>query len=267
MRFMQTCLHRVATLWCSVLIAQTRPYNEIKRCFEELSDDENCRSIVLSGEGKVFTAGIDISALMEMASLISGENDVARKAKNLLNVIRSFQDCLSALELCKKPVLAAVHSLCIGAGVDLISAADIRYCSKDAVFQVKEVDVGLAADVGTLQRLPKIIHSESLARELCYTARKMLADEALSCGLVSRVFGSKDEMIDDVIKVAETIAKKSPVAVQGTKRSMVFSRDHSVQEGLEHIAMWNQIMLQSEDLVKAASSAMSEDKDIVFSKL
>nr|CAH7745257.1 unnamed protein product [Callosobruchus chinensis] len=248
--------------------AMNKPmWYEIKQCFEELSDDENCRSIVISGEGKAFTAGIDLSALMEMASLISGDIDVARKAKNLLNVIRSFQDCLTALELCKKPVLAAVHSLCIGAGVDLISAADIRYCSKDAAFQVKEVDVGLAADVGTLQRLPKIVGSDSLARELCYTARKMFADEALSCGLVSRVFNNKEEMIEEVIKVAETIAKKSPVAVQGTKRSIVFSRDHSVQEGLEHIALWNQIMLQSEDLVKAASSAMSKDENIMFSKL
>lgn len=119
--------------------------------------------------------------------------DVARKAKIFRPFIRLYQDSMSSLEQCRKPVIAAVHSGCIGAGVDLITAADMRYCTKDAYFQVKEVDIGMAADVGTLQRLPKVIGSDSLARELCYTCRKLPAAEALDRGLVSKVYDNKDE--------------------------------------------------------------------------
>ncbi|XP_023015549.2 delta(3,5)-Delta(2,4)-dienoyl-CoA isomerase, mitochondrial isoform X1 [Leptinotarsa decemlineata] len=241
--------------------------SDLKKCFFELSEDENCRVIVLSGEGKLFTAGIDLTNFIGIASKVAQTEDVARKAKVFNKTIVDFQEAISSLELCRKPVLAAVHSACIGAGVDLITAADMRYCTKDAYFQIKEVDVGLAADVGTLQRLPKVIGSDSLARELCYTARKMHADEALNSGLVSRVFGDKDEMLNAVEGIAESIAKKSPVAVQSTKASLVFSRDHSVQEGLNHIALWNQMNLQSEDLTQSAMAQMTKDKNVVFSKL
>ncbi|KAG5899783.1 hypothetical protein JTB14_006118 [Gonioctena quinquepunctata] len=240
---------------------------ELKTCFKELSEDENCRVIVLSAEGKLFTAGIDLKDFPKVLSEVAQKDDVARKAKIWYKVLVNFQEAITILEKCRKPVLAAVHSACIGAGVDLITAADMRYCSKDAYFQVKEVDVGLAADVGTLQRLPKVIGSDSLARELCYTARKMYADEALASGLVSRVYGSKDEMITSVMGLAESIAHKSPVAVQTTKASLVFSRDHSVQEGLDHIGLWNQMNLQSEDLSQAAVAQITKDENVKFSKL
>ncbi|XP_028137611.2 delta(3,5)-Delta(2,4)-dienoyl-CoA isomerase, mitochondrial [Diabrotica virgifera virgifera] len=240
---------------------------DIKDCFKKISDDENCRTVVLSGEGKLFTAGIDLSSFMEQGAEAGLHEDPVRKAKVLFKIIQLYQESMSSLELCKKPVLAAIHSACIGAGVDLITAADIRYCTKDAYFQVKEVEVGLAADVGSLQRLPKVIGSDSLTRELCYTARKMHADEALTCGLVSRVFGNQGELIQGAIDVAEDIAKKSPVAVQATKQSLIFSRDHSVQEGLDHIKFLNQLNLQSEDIVKAATAQLTKDPNVVFSKL
>nr|XP_022912283.1 delta(3,5)-Delta(2,4)-dienoyl-CoA isomerase, mitochondrial-like [Onthophagus taurus] len=193
--------------------------------------------------------------------------DLARKAKIYEQKITSFQESLSAIEKCSKPVLAAVHSACIGAGVDMITAADIRYCTKDAYFQVKEVDIGMAADVGTLQRLPKVIGSDSLTRELCYTARQLHSAEALSCGLVSKVFDSKESLIAGTLDLAKIIASKSPVAIQGTKRSLIYSRDHTVQDGLEHIALWNRFMLQSEDLQTAVAGALSKEKVIQFSKL
>merc|ERR1712181_11630 len=147
---------------------------------------------------------------------------------------------------CRKPVIGAVHNACVGAGVDMITAMDVRLCTKDAWFCVKEVDMGLAADVGTLQRLPKCIGSQSLVNELCLTARKM---------------GTKEELMEGALAMAATIASKSPVAVQGTKDNLVYSREHSTQEGLERIATYNMTMLQSEDLMKSAMAAMNRDSD------
>lgn len=133
--------------------------------------------------------------------------------------------------------MAAVHSACVGAGVDLITSADMRYCTKDAWFQVKEVDIGMAADVGTLQRLPKVIGNQSLVRELCFTARKMNSEEAERSGLIGKVFENKEEMMRAVIGLAESIGSKSPVAVQLTKKNIVFSQMKSNQEGLDHIVI------------------------------
>ncbi|XP_072126033.1 delta(3,5)-Delta(2,4)-dienoyl-CoA isomerase, mitochondrial isoform X1 [Mobula birostris] len=243
-------------------------WREMVECFTQVSQDSDCRVVVISGAGPLFTAGID---LMDMAGgiLQSEETDTARKAWHLRNKILQFQESFSAIEKCPKPVIAAVHSGCIGAGVDLITACDIRLCSQDAWFQVKEVDIGMAADVGTLQRLPKVIGNASLVSELVYTARKMMADEAVRCGLVSRVFKDKEAMLDGAFDLASEISSKSPLAVQGTKLNMIYSRDHSVKEGLDYIAMWNMSMLQTEDIVKSAEAAMEKKspKDVTYSKL
>ncbi|CEJ01927.1 hypothetical protein RMCBS344292_15947 [Rhizopus microsporus] len=134
---------------------------DIRQLFTEIADDNNVLSIVISGAGRVFTAGLDCEA-----------EDIARKVYRTRPFVKNFQDAFTAIERCPKPVIAAIHGACIGGGVDLITACDIRYCTKDAFFSVKEVDVGLAADVGTLQRLPKVIGNHSLVRELCYSARK-----------------------------------------------------------------------------------------------
>lgn len=165
-------------------------------------------------------------------------------------------------------MVAAVHGACVGGGVDLISGADIRYCTDDAWFQIKEVDVGLAADVGTLQRLPKVVGGQSLARELVFTARKMFSAEALQCGFVSRTFENKESLVAGAVEVAATIASKSPVAVQTSKIALVYSRDHTVEEGLDYMAKMNSLMLQSEDLRIAAMALMSKgETKPLFSKL
>ena len=185
-------------------------------------------------------------------------------------------------------MIAAVHAGCIGGGVDLVTAADIRYCTQDAFFQIKEVeignqnkklilfvffftftfDLGLAADVGTLQRLPKVIGSDSLVRELAYTARKMFADEAAQAGLVSRVFPDKETLLKAALETASLIAGKSPVAIQGTKHNLNYSRDHSIEEGLSYMTTWNAAMLQSEDLRIAAMASMDRKGPApVYSKL
>ncbi|XP_041919177.1 delta(3,5)-Delta(2,4)-dienoyl-CoA isomerase, mitochondrial isoform X1 [Alosa sapidissima] len=243
-------------------------WSEMVDCFTEIAGDSECRVVVFSGAGKIFTAGID---LMDMASdvLQPEGDDTARTSWNLRRIITKYQETFSVIEKCPKPVVAAVHGACVGGGVDLITACDIRLCTQDAWFQIKEVDIGLAADVGTLQRLPKVIGSRSLVNELALTARKMYSDEAKSCGLVSRVFPDKEAMMDGALELAGEIAARSPVAVQGTKMNLIYSRDHSVAEGLDYMATWNMSMLQTQDVMKSAQAAMEKKtpKEVAFSKL
>ncbi|XP_041851773.1 delta(3,5)-Delta(2,4)-dienoyl-CoA isomerase, mitochondrial isoform X2 [Melanotaenia boesemani] len=243
-------------------------WSEMVDCFNEIADDPECRVVVVSGAGKIFTAGID---LMDMAGdILQPEgDDTARVSWNMRKIISKYQETFSVIEKCPKPVVVAVHGACIGGGVDLITACDIRLCTQDAWFQVKEVDIGLAADVGTLQRLPKVIGSRSLVNELALTARKMYADEARSCGLVSRVFADKEAMMAGALEMAGEIAARSPVAVQGTKVNLIYARDHSVTEGLNFMATWNMSMLQTQDVMKSAQATMEKQspKTIVFSKL
>lgn len=242
-------------------------WKEFKICFNELATESECRVIILSGVGKAFCAGIDVENLMEFGQDLIKHKDIARKCKILQLKIKEFQESFDAMEKCPKPVIAAVHGACIGAGVDMISAADIRYCSSDAWFQIKEVDFGMAADVGTLQRFSKIIGSDSLIRELVYTARKFSAVEAAQQGFVSCLFDNQESLLNGSIKLAEKIASKSPVAIQGSKLSLIYSRDHTVQEGLDHIAMYNQTMLLSEDFINAAMSQATKSDPPIFSKL
>ncbi|XP_063543413.1 delta(3,5)-Delta(2,4)-dienoyl-CoA isomerase, mitochondrial [Cydia strobilella] len=235
-------------------------WTEMIQCFEALSQHPECRVVVLSAQGKHFTGGIDLHSFMEKASDIGECGDLARQVRFMNKLIGLYQDGISSLEKCLKPVLAVSHNACVGAGVDLITAADMRYCTEDCWFQVKEVDIGLAADVGTLQRLPKVIGNASIARELCYTARKMDAKEALALGLVSKVYKDKDSAIVGVMEIAETIASKSPVAIQTTKQSLVYSQNVTNDEGLAHIRLLNQAMLLSDDLSKSAMAAVAKEK-------
>ncbi|KAM4566338.1 delta(3,5)-Delta(2,4)-dienoyl-CoA isomerase, mitochondrial isoform 1-T3 [Odontesthes bonariensis] len=243
-------------------------WSEMVECFNEIADDPDCRVVVVSGAGKIFTAGID---LMDMASdvLQPPGDDTARVSWNIRKIIRKYQETFSVIEKCPKPVVVAVHGACVGGGVDLITACDIRLCTQDAWFQVKEVDIGLAADVGTLQRLPKVIGSRSLVNELALTARKLFADEAKSSGLVSRVFADKEAMMAGALEMAGEMAGRSPVAVQGTKINLIYARDHSVAEGLDYMATWNMSMLQTQDVMKSAQASMEKKspKTVTFSKL
>ena len=168
------------------------------------------------------------------------------------------QDGFTALETCTKPVIAAIHGPCFGAGTSLITAADIRYCTSDARLSIKEVDVGLAADVGVLQRIQKITGNDSLSRELVFTARAFNGSQAKEYGLVSRVFETKDDMILAAKELAKEIASKSPVAVQGSKIAMNYARNHSIGDSLEMMRYWNQAMLQTEDLMKTAIAIQSK---------
>lgn len=240
---------------------------EIKKCFEALSINPDCRAIVVSAAGKHFTAGIDLTDMIKLGQELSEMDDVARKGIYLERLIKLYQDSISSLENCPKPVITAVHSGCIGAGIDMITSADIRYCSQDAFFSVKEVEIGMAADVGTLQRFPKAIGNQSLARELCYTGRRFESAEAFSCGLVSKVFPDKESLLKGALELAENIAEKSPVAVQATKQNIVYSQSVNNQMGLDHIREMNKLYLQSEDLALGAAAQLTKGDKPVFSKL
>lgn len=243
-------------------------WREMVDCFQRLSEDSSCRVVLLTGEGKNFTSGLDLVDFGPMFSQFQTTDsaDVARRAVLVHRLVQPMQDSFTAIEKCTKPVIACVHSACVGGGVDMITACDLRLCSQDAWFQVKEVELGLAADVGTLQRLPKVVGNQSWVRDIVYTARKVSAEEAFQFGLVSQVCMDKEDTFSNAIKIAEDIASKSPVAVQGSKINMNYSRDHTVDEGLHFAVVWNSTMLQSEDVGKAIMAAIQKEKAI-FSKL
>jgi len=241
-------------------------WTEVGDAFSRLGRDPDCRSIVLTGEGNHFSSGIDLADFMEIGAVVMGDDDVARKCGRLYETIGQFQDCFTRLEKCNKPIIGAISGACVGGAVDLLCATDIRYCSNDVFFQVKEVDLGLAADVGTLQRLPKILGSQSLVSELCFSARPMFAEEAKETGLVSRVFKDREATVVAAVAMATDIALKSPVAVQTTKRALVHAREHTVAEGLEFIRTLNSTYLQSQDALKATMALMQKEK-ATFDKL
>ncbi|MEM9848203.1 MAG: crotonase/enoyl-CoA hydratase family protein [Bacteroidota bacterium] len=231
-------------------------WEKMKTIFENLSEDDRVRVVVLKSTGKHFCAGIDLSLLMSFQQF-NQLNCEARKREQFLKSVRHLQACVNAIETCRKPVIAAIHGGCIGGGVDIVAACDIRYCTDDAYFTIKEVDMGMVADLGTLQRLPKIIPF-GLASELAYTGRKMKGAEAKSCGLVNQTYDDQAQMLVGVKSIAATIAAKSPLAIRGTKEVLQYARDHSVQEGLQHIQLWNAAMFLSSDLMEAFQAGLEK---------
>jgi enoyl-CoA hydratase len=235
-------------------------WKEIKAAFEWLSASE-LRVGVLSGQGKHFTAGVDLEFLVATSSEVRSLPE-GRRQERLRDWILDLQSTISAAEFCRKPVLAAVHGACIGAGIDLVTACDMRYATHDARFSVKEIDVAIVADVGTLQRLPRLV-GDGLARELAYTGREFDGHEARAMGLVNQVFPDKDSLMKHVMALATSIARKSPLTVRGIKDTLNYSRDHSVAAGLEYVALRNAGALLSSDLDEAIA-ARSQKRDAVF---
>ncbi len=222
---------------------------ELGRAFQWADQTPDVRVVLLRGEGPHFSAGIDFEFMQSIgqrfARLPEGQRQEA-----LRSYIRSLQDAFTAAERCRKPVIAAIHGSCFGGAIDLITACDIRYASQDARFCVKEVDLSIVADIGTLQRLPRLI-GEGRARELSLTARVFSSTEALSMGLINRVVDTPEQLLQLAQSEASNIAQKSPLAVRGTKQILNYSRDHSIDEGLEFVATWNAAMLFSQDLQRS----------------
>lgn len=237
-----------------------KAWDEMKAIFEELDENEDIRVIVLSGNGKHFCAGIDLELLMNVAQF--AQKCEGRKREKLRKKVLELQAPINAVEQCSKPVIAAVHGGCIGGGVDIISACDMRYSTEDAFFTIKEIDMGMVADLGTLQRLPKII-PQGIAREMAYTGRHVSGREAEQIGLTNRSFPDAETMLTEVMKIAQLIAAKSPLSIRGTKAILNHSRDHSVVDGLDYMATWNAAMLLSDDLMEAFQAKMQK-RDAVY---
>lgn len=226
----------------------------IGEAFESLGGDPSVRAILLSGRGRHFSAGLD---LQYAAAQFPPADDPGRAAEARLRHIEWLQDCFSAAEAARPPVIAAIHGGCIGAGVDLATACDIRLAAAGAFFQVAEVDVAITADLGTLQRLAHLV-PEGIVRELAYTGRRMEAEEALRVGLVNRIEADRDAVIAAGLALARAIAVKSPLAVAGAKRSLNYSRGRTVEEGLRHVALWNAAALVSADLTAAVKARLGK---------
>jgi len=219
--------------------------------FRALGRDPAVRAILLSGQGRHFSAGLDLDYA---GTQFPASADPARAAEARLRHIEWLQDAFSALEAGRAPVIAAIHGGCIGAGVDLASACDLRVASEDAFFQVAEVDVAITADLGTLQRLGHLI-PQGVLRELAYTGRRMGADEAARYGLVNRIAA---DPVAAAMELARTIAAKSPLAVTGAKKSLNHSRGRTVEEGLRDVALWNAATLVSADLGEAIKARLGK---------
>ncbi|KAJ2654669.1 hypothetical protein GGH99_007287 [Coemansia sp. RSA 1285] len=243
----------------------TQTWTEIGQCFSQFKTDGDVRSVVVSANGRMFTAGLDLKEaatgpLAKGAATDGGAVDVARRGYYHRLHILTFQDAISAVEDCDKPVVVAVHGGCLGIGIDFTTACDVRICTEDAYFMVKEVDIGMAADIGTLQRLPKVVGNDSWVREVCLTARRIPAQEACSVGLVSHVLPTRESALEKAFEIASLVASKSPVAVVSTKHLLNYSRDHSVREGLEYTAIWNSLAHNSHDMATAIVSSLKKQK-------
>jgi len=225
---------------------------EIQRAFEEIDRDAEIRAAVIWADGRMFTAGLDLKEAV--AGVLGGGDGGARSegARNLglYREIRTLQDCFTAIERCRKPVIAAVHDKCIGGGLDLITACDVRLCSADASFSIYETRIAIVADVGTLQRITPIV-GKGMAREMAYTGKFIPAERALACGLVNEVYPDKESLLAGARAMAAEIAANSPLAVQGAKAVLNYSEQHTTEEGLEYVAQWNSSFLKTNDLGEA----------------
>lgn len=216
----------------------------------ELDADEEVRVIVVAGRGPAFTVGIDLEML---AGLPGGGRSDAESKRLLYDEIRRLQRTMSAFTESPTPVVAAVHGYCLGAGMDLITACDLRLAAADAVFSVRETRMALVADVGTLQRLPRVV-APGYAAELVYTGRDVDADHALRTGLVNAVYEDPEALFAAAQELGEEIAANSPLAVQGSKAVMRAGADMSTAQALDHVALWNSAFLHSNDLAEAIAA-------------
>jgi len=238
---------------------------ELPEILDELDRAAEARVVVLSSTGKHFTAGMDLSVFTGGGLAAAETQETGRMREELRRNVLQLQDSFNAIERARMPVLAAIQGGCIGGGVDLISACDARYCTDSAFFCIQEINIGMTADVGTLQRLPHLIPS-GMVRELAYTGRRLPAARALEIGLVNATYPDHDAMLKDVMEIAAEIADKSPLAIYGTKEMLNYTRDHSVADSLNYMATWQTGMFQAFDMFESFA-AKGEKRAPNFEKL
>ncbi len=231
-------------------------FEAIGDTFRSLARDPAVRAVLLSGQGRHFSAGLDLEYASKQ---FAPTPDPGRAAEAKLRHIEWLQDAFSAVEQSRPPVIAAIHGGCIGAGVDLVTACDLRIASRDSYLQVAEVDVAITADLGTLQRLGYLL-PHGVVRELTYTGRRMGAEEAAGYGLVNALAADREAAMAAGLELACSIAAKSPLAVAGAKRSLNYSRGRPVEEGLRDVGLWNAATLASADLNEAVKARLGKSE-------
>jgi len=238
-------------------------WSELPNLIRKIDSTGEARVVVLASTGRHFSAGMDLAVFGQGAG--SEGTEIGRLRANLRSNVLHLQDTFTALEKARMPVLAAIQGGCIGGAVDMVTACDMRYATEDAFFCIQEINIGMTADVGTLQRLPKLI-PEGVCRELAYTGRRMPAAEAKAVGLVNEVFPGQEDLLEGVQAVAAEIASRSPLAVWGSKEMITYARDHSTADSLDHIATWQAGMFQPTDMLEAFA-AKAEDRPAEFDNL
>jgi enoyl-CoA hydratase len=221
--------------------------------FQDLDQDPEIRAVILAGNGPCFSAGIDLMAMMpELPELL----DPAQKGGvkwRFLPKLKTLQDGISCIQWCRKPVIAAVHGHCIGAGLDMATACDVRICSRDALFSLREAAVGFVADVGVLQRLPLIV-GQGHTREMAFTAGNVTAERAREIGLVNQVLEDREALMERALALATEMAANSPLAVQASKAVLNHGMGRTVEEGLDYVAAVSTCIIPSDDLMEAVSA-------------
>jgi len=242
-------------------------WTELPEIVRDLDRRGTVRALVVSSTGRHFSAGMDLSVFTGTDGLGAGSTsrEEGRRRSVVWMLVQQLQESFSVFESARFPVLAAVQGGCIGGAVDMVTAADARYCTEDAFFCIQEINIGMTADVGTLQRLPKLI-PEGVAREYAYTGDRMPASRALECGLVNRIYPDHDALVEGVLDVAGRIARHSPLAIWGTKEVLNYTRDHSVADSLRYIAGWQSGMFQAGDMMEEFA-AKSEGREPEFDDL
>jgi enoyl-CoA hydratase len=242
-------------------------WSELPDAVRELDASGSIRALVISSTGKHFCAGMDLGVFTGggAGGGEGGSKEAGRLRAQLRETVLALQGSFTALEEARFPVIAAIQGGCIGGAVDMVSACDMRYASADAFFCVQEINLGMTADVGTLQRLPKII-PDGIAREWAYRGHRVPAARAAEVGLVNEVFDTQDAMLEGVLAIAQEIAGKSPLAIWGTKEMATYTRDHSVADSLKHMAAWQSGMFQPADMMETFV-AKSEGREPAFDDL
>lgn len=243
-------------------------WQELPAVLRRIDEQAAARVIVLSSTGKHFSAGMDLAVFTGGALLGNKETatELGRKHENMRRLVLQLQDVFTLLEKVRMPVLAAIQGGCIGGAVDMVTACDIRYCTADAFFSIEETKLGMTADLGTLQRLPRLI-PEGLVRELAYTGRRLSADEAKAAGLVNQVYADQESMLEGVMTIAAEIAARSPLAVAGCKEMIQYSRDHNLADSLNYMAVWQSGMFQPQNDMMETLVAKSERRAPQFDEL
>lgn len=230
-------------------------WDELPEIIGDIDREVRARVIVISSTGPHFSAGLDVQEFFNVINERGADERAHRisRGADFYQTVQKMQATFSALENCRIPVIAAIQGGCIGAGVDMVTACDMRYATEDAFFSVEEINIGMTADVGTFPRLVKLI-PEGIVREMCYTGRRMPAGDAQSAGLVNRVYDDQQTMLTEVLAIAAEIAAKAPLAVHGCKRMINYSRDHTTADSLDYVGIWNASMFQPEEIMEALTA-------------